>query len=342
MAATLKQIAELAGVSRGTVDRALYDRGRVDPQVAKRVKKIAKELGYTPNTAGRALALSKNPIKIGIVIQFAETPFMQEVDKGVRAAANEIENMGGEVYVRMINGLGQHRLIEKMEELRAMQVNGIALVPSEDKAVHERINSFVQDYDIPIVTINTDIPDSKRLCYVGQDALKAGRTAGGLMGAVLGGRGTVSVISGFAEHLSLQQRAKGFQSVLNSEFSGIKVLPIEYAHDEEALAQSILRRQLKEHPDIGGILVTSNGDCGICEVLREQGLDQKVKVICFDTTEKNVENLANGSIDFVIDQEAYLQGYEPIMVLYRKFFENKSPQQEYAYTEIKIATKYTL
>ena len=52
MAVTLKQIAELAGVSRGTVDRALYNRGRVKPEVADRIRKIADDLGYRRKSAG--------------------------------------------------------------------------------------------------------------------------------------------------------------------------------------------------------------------------------------------------------------------------------------------------
>ena len=64
MAVTLAEIAALAGVSRGTVDRALNDRGRVDPKVAARVRRIAAERGYRPNRAGRMLARAKNPIRI--------------------------------------------------------------------------------------------------------------------------------------------------------------------------------------------------------------------------------------------------------------------------------------
>ena len=56
MGVTLQQIAEAAGVSRGTVDRALNDRGRIKPEVAEKIKKIAEEMGYQPNRAGRALA----------------------------------------------------------------------------------------------------------------------------------------------------------------------------------------------------------------------------------------------------------------------------------------------
>ena len=56
MAVTAQKIAELAGVSRGTVDRALHNRGRVNPEVAARIRKIADELGYKPNIVGQVQA----------------------------------------------------------------------------------------------------------------------------------------------------------------------------------------------------------------------------------------------------------------------------------------------
>ena len=52
----MQQIADLAGVSRGTVDRALNNRGRIRPEVAEKIKMIAKELGYQPNIAAKALS----------------------------------------------------------------------------------------------------------------------------------------------------------------------------------------------------------------------------------------------------------------------------------------------
>ena len=82
MAVTLQQIAEAAGVSRGTVDRALNNRGRIRPEVEERIKRIAREMGYQPSRAGRALAMAKRKIRIGVILQYMETPFMQQVLKG--------------------------------------------------------------------------------------------------------------------------------------------------------------------------------------------------------------------------------------------------------------------
>ena len=56
---TIKDIAQRAGVSRGTVDRVLHDRGKVSPQKAEKIRRIADEMGYQPNIAGRGLAARK-------------------------------------------------------------------------------------------------------------------------------------------------------------------------------------------------------------------------------------------------------------------------------------------
>lgn len=61
MAVTIKQISELSGVSRGTVDRVLNGRGHVAPEKDALVRRVAKQLGYQPNMAGKALAARKNP-----------------------------------------------------------------------------------------------------------------------------------------------------------------------------------------------------------------------------------------------------------------------------------------
>ena len=57
--ATIKEIAELAGVSRGTVDRVLNNRGSVNPRTARKILEIAQALDYKPNNAVIVLAAMK-------------------------------------------------------------------------------------------------------------------------------------------------------------------------------------------------------------------------------------------------------------------------------------------
>jgi len=63
---SIKQIADLAGVSRGTVDRALNDRYGIDPDLKARILKIATDLGYRSNRAGKMLSIRKSPLRIGV------------------------------------------------------------------------------------------------------------------------------------------------------------------------------------------------------------------------------------------------------------------------------------
>ena len=167
MAVTLAEIAALAGVSRGTVDRALNDRGRVDPKVAARVRRIAAERGYRPNRAGRMLARAKNPIRIGVIVQSVETMFMHTVFEEIERASAHFTTTGAEVLVRPLEGVDAQQQLDVIDELLEAGVQGIALSPAEDERVRARIQELSER--MPVVTFNSDLPDSGRLCYVGVD-----------------------------------------------------------------------------------------------------------------------------------------------------------------------------
>ena len=196
MGVTIRQIAEAAGVSRGTVDRALNNRGRIRPEVAERVRQIAEEMGYKPNQLGRALSMSRNNIKIGVILQGAETPFMKEVMKGIEEAGAEVDNLGGTVLIHTIEHQSAEDVLLAMEKMRQEEVSGIAMVPLEAEEVKKEINRFVEEYHIPVVTFTSDVEDTKRLCFVGQNGVQCGRAAAGLMGELTGGKGRVAIIRG--------------------------------------------------------------------------------------------------------------------------------------------------
>ena len=224
MAVTLQQIAEAAGVSRGTVDRALNNRGRIRPEVEERIKKISQEMGYQPSRAGRALAMAKRKIRIGVILQYMKTPFMQQVLKGVMTAKEEVESFGGTVKIYEIEGAEPEKVMAAMKELREAGFNGIAMTPSEDQLLKARIDQYSEEYGIPVVTFNADLEDTKRLCFVGQDTFQSGRTAAGLMNEMTDGKGQVAIISGQIANPGLISRQKGLQQRSRRIFLSLKSL----------------------------------------------------------------------------------------------------------------------
>lgn len=83
------QDAEACGVSRGTVDRVLNNRGRVREEIADRVREKAKEFGYRPNTAGKALAARKKNYVIGVILTSEGVEFFEEVLNGIQKGQEE-------------------------------------------------------------------------------------------------------------------------------------------------------------------------------------------------------------------------------------------------------------
>ena len=137
MAVTAQQIAELAGVSRGTVDRALHNRGRVNPEVAAKIHKIAAELGYKPNLIGQALVKSRREFKLGAILQSTETPTMQIVRAGVQRAAEELAASGVELIMRENRGLDTEMVLEHIEELVSQGVQGLAIAPNNSPEIRQ-------------------------------------------------------------------------------------------------------------------------------------------------------------------------------------------------------------
>ncbi|MDE7259843.1 MAG: LacI family DNA-binding transcriptional regulator, partial [Lachnospiraceae bacterium] len=88
--ATIKEIAALAGVSRGTVDRVLNNRGSVNAQTRQKVLEIAQTLDYKPNKAGIVLAARKKNLKLGVVLLGLGTVFYDDILAGVNAKAEEL------------------------------------------------------------------------------------------------------------------------------------------------------------------------------------------------------------------------------------------------------------
>ena len=79
MAVTIKEIAEYANVSRGTVDRALHGRGGVKPEVERRILAIAENMGYKPNSVAKALSNLKKKMTIGLLLPSVKNPFFADL-----------------------------------------------------------------------------------------------------------------------------------------------------------------------------------------------------------------------------------------------------------------------
>ncbi len=341
MAVTTKQIAELAGVSRGTVDRALHNRGRVNPEVAAKIKEIADELGYRPHTAAQSLALSNREFKFGVYAQSADTPTMKIVLAGIERIREELKPFGVKIQMITHPSFDNGAIMDGIEDLMADGCQALAITPTMDKQVIDKVNQL-ENSGIPVVFFNRDAQESNRLCYVGMNNYKGGQVAGFLMGNILGSKGKVLPITGHLTNYAHYDRGRGFINVLQQEFPDIEILDMQGCFDSDIFAYQIAKFALEKNPDINGIFVASNGTEGVVRALRESGMQHRVKVVAFDLNEPNKQALLHDDIAIVLDQQPELQGYRAVEILYEYMAKNQIPTDRNEYCALNVYTKYNI
>ena len=341
MAVTIQQIAEAAGVSRGTVDRALNNRGRINPEVAEQIRQIAEEMGYVPKNRKRSAAL-KGKIRIGVVTQLARSSFMLEVNRGILQAAEELREKGIELLVREGLSVDEEEQLSAIDALVKTGIQGLAVMPVDCESIRMKLNWLIEEKRIPVVTFNSDIVGTKRSCYVGMDNRKSGRTAAGLLGMLTGGVGKVLVITGFFSNHVNNERVDGFVEELKNAYPDLELAGVQGSFDDSEEVDKIIRNTLLNMPGINGIFVASGGQEGIARAYEELKLERRPFTVIYDLTPNNRKALADDVADFLIDQEAYVQGYQPPLVLADILLKDKKVAEEFQYTDINIKTKYNI
>ncbi|MBR2460140.1 MAG: LacI family DNA-binding transcriptional regulator [Clostridia bacterium] len=326
-----KMIAELSGVSRGTIDRVLHGKPNVKPETRQRVLAAIEKLKYSPNTAGRALALSKREYSICAVLP--DNPFFSDVMKGIQAALAELSDYNISFSCIYTNGKSNAEIIRLISENES---NAFAVALGDSDDIRECIKAKT-DRGIPFVTFNTDIKDCGRICFVGQDLYKSGRIAASLMLKMLrDDTGRILIVSGNSKYKAHRERVSGFTDALKASGRDITVSEVVETDDDKALTYSRVMDALKKHPDTDGIYVASASAEAFYSVLCELG--KRYRVVVNDLLPSVREGLMDGTFDFSIFQNPFEQGYRPIKILFNYLVNKRLPETDIIYTDNTVIT----
>ena len=337
MAGTIQEIAEMAGVSRGTVDRALNNRGRINPEVAEKIFRIADEIGYVPKKKKQAPV--EKTFKLGVVTQLAGASFMVQIKKGIKEAKKELSNVGIEILVEDCMAVDEDEQLNALKKLEEQGISGIAIMPVECDGVRKKINALIEK-GIPVLTFNTDIVGTKRSCFIGLDNKQSGRAAAGLMGMLTGGSGKVVAITGYFGNSVNSMRVDGFIEETKRMYPEMELVGVQVSFDQKAEVKKIICSTLQNFPELNGIVVFSGGQAGIAEALGELNLKKRPAIVVYDVTDDNIKALKENTVDFLIDQNGFMQGYRSLFTLANIVRDGKKARKEYLYMDIVIKTKY--
>lgn len=338
--ATIKEIADLAGVSRGTVDRVLNKRGSVNPQTAAKILEIAQALDYKPNRAGLVLAAQKKNLKLGVVLFGEGNPFFDEVIQGIHHKEEELACYNCSVCIKRV-AVDTDEQLQAIDELVREGVNGIAISPINDIRLAHKINEL-HDLGIPTVALNTDIRDCRRLAFVGSNYYQSGATAAGLMRLMAKGNDVrIGIVAGSSEILCHTERIAGFKQAIE-KYDHMNVIETIMNHDDDFISYDMTSQLLKSHPEINALYFAAGGVYGGCRSVIAQNRAEDMTIITFDQVATTKEMLAKDVISATICQEPFTQGSKPLAILFTYLATGEPPSQEYYYTAVDIRIKENL
>ncbi len=301
----IPRIAELAGVSIGTVDRALHGRPGINEGTRRRVLAVAKKIGYRPNLAARSLSIRKR-IRIGICVPREIRYFYNEMWAGIHEEARRYDDRGIEFVLRPVPQLGKGER-QAFRELLDSEVRGIIVTPGNPESITPLID-FAEKSDVRVVCVSTDAPASHRSCIVCVEPRTNGLIAGELMAKFAPAGAKVAILTGMLKTVDHREKAEGFTRSFQQYCPGGKVVATIEGHEDADESYRKTRKLLKKVPDLSGIYVNTVNCMPVCEALSAAKLSGKVKLITTDLFREMVPLFRSGTIDASMHQRPYRQG----------------------------------
>jgi ribose transport system substrate-binding protein len=166
-----------------------------------------------------------------------------------------------------------------------------------------------QNAGIKIVNIDGDLAEkSVGVTNIQSDNTLGGQLAGQAMGKLIGGKGSVVIIDNDPGFPISQERVAGFEQAMK-KYPGVKVLGVQYSHNETANAASIVTSTASAHPDLAGVYtVETNNTEGAISGVRGAHVVGKVKIVGYDTSDPIVAGLEAGTVSADVVQYPYGEG----------------------------------
>lgn len=314
---TIKKIAEIANVSPGTVDRIIHNRGQVSQENVDKVNAIIKEYGFKKNIFASNLAFNKK-FKFAVFLPKNENiEYWQAPIVGVSKAAEELANFGVtvEYFFFDYNITSFKKTATKVLKL---DHDGLLFAP----IFYEESISFLNEYkkkDIPIVMIDSNLPEINGVAYIGQDSYQSGYLGGKLVsyGIKDDSNVLILIINQNVESTSrtnvFLQRIKGFYAFFK-EKEGLPKFNFTEISIKYDIENQLTTKMFNE---IDCVFIPNSRVYIVAKFIKENNL-YGIRVVGYELLKQNLEYLNEGVIDFLIHQKPEEQGYMGINHLYKK------------------------
>ena len=326
----IKDIARMAGVSIGTVDRVIHKRGEVAERTRFKVQQIIEETNYSPNVMAQVLKSKKRFHLVSLLPASSEdNPFWERHPLGMLRAIEELDPFPLTLSQVTFDMQSEEDFQEKTSVVFALKPDGVLLAPIF-KSESTTFCSRLRKEKVPFIFIDEYIENTDFLAYIGENIYQSGRVAGQLIDMVTPERRDILVVT-IARNIQnvhhLIHRTEGFLSYLrkSGRNQGKKII-LNIPFPSPVIIRKSFDKIFLENPGIGSIFITGSRSYLIALYLQKKRL-KDINLVGYDLLDSNVKFLKAGITRFLIGQRPEEQTYKGIKKLFEYLSLRKIPDK---------------
>ncbi len=308
----IKDIARMAGVSEGTVDRVLHNRGEVSKRSRAAVEAIMKDLEYSPNLIARSLASKKHYRFVALIPEHKFSDYWASVATGFRSAAAGFVHHNVNLEIVFFNQYDSHSFAASTIGILKQLPDAVFIAPVFKNETLAFTRKLCENA-VPFSFIDSLIEEAPFHTYYGQHSSQSGFIGSKLMFDTLKENSKVLIIRN-------QRKGESFSNQTISRYEGFlkyirevkqccyELIHVELIDGDEKTNKALLNDVFNRHPDLGGMITFNSKAFRLAAFLKEINR-QDVVLIGYDLLQANIEYLKDGVISYLIAQRPEKQAY---------------------------------
>ena len=346
MRITIADVARKAGVSAGTVDRVLHNRGEVSPASAQKVRKALDDLKFKPNVFASMLASGQYSVIAALLPSFGEGSYWQQIYDGYCKGAEQMASLNVKLNFFFFDATDVKSFLKACERLMESEPSAVALSPIF-KSESLLFTNSLHDKGIPYIYVDTKMEDPNYFAFLGMPMYQSGYLCAALLadGCAPEEMGRVALV-GIDRNRRQQSdptvaRREGFNDYMESHYPGCSVLHLNVSGSDSEANYRLLDDFFTAHPDVRKVVMLNSRIHLLGSWLSEHPCKDR-RVIGFDCLEKNLDLLRDGFVNVLISQKATEQSCQAVVLLANYLILKKIPERRDFYLHIDILTRFNI
>lgn len=340
----IKDIAKLAQVSVGTVDRVLHGRSGVSQASKQRVEEILERLHYRPNMYASALASNRHYAFDCLLPQHDDGEYWTEVQQGIQQALTSYTDFNITVRLSYYDPYDYHSFAKASAAILEQSPDGVLFAPTAP-AYSKPFTDALSQRNTPYIYIDSNIPEEPALSFFGQNSYQSGIFAARMLMLLAGEQAQEVVIfrkinEGIVGSNQQERREIGFRTYMSQHHPTCTIWELDLHAKRNSEDAQMLNQFFAEHPHVANGITFNSKAYIIGEYLRQHP-EKQFHLMGYDLLQRNVECLRRGEIVFLIAQQPTLQGFNGIKALCDHLILKQEVAREH-FMPIDLLTKETI